>query len=473
MTDLSRLAFVDLETTGGNPVSDRITEIGIITVDNGVARRWSRMVNPGCRISPFIQHLTGITPEMLEDAPGFEALADDVQAQLAGRIFIAHNARFDYGFLKNAFKRLGKAFQADVVCTVKLSRKLFPQHHKHNLDSLIERHGLQTPGRHRALADAELIWQFWQRLQAEPGETALQAAIADQSRRPCLPPHLDPEVLDDIPDQPGVYLFFGEGDVLLYVGKSIRLRRRVLSHFQADTREYRALRLAQQTHRIAWQETVGELGALLLESRLIKDRQPVHNRQLRRSNTLCSWQLVEQAPGDFRPRLVCGDDVTLAHGQTLYGLFTARRDATRALRSLAEAQGLCLSLLGLEKTTGKHSPCFAQQLGQCKGACIGKEPRINHSARLMAALARLKLKAWQYEGPIGIVERDPVSEREDIHVVADWCYLGTAQSESGLADILAGKARPAFDRDTYTLLARHLEKQPAVLNLARAASPGD
>lgn len=459
---LERLAFVDLETTGANPVADRITEIGIVTVEGETVTRWNSLINPGCRIPPFIQTLTGITQEMVADAPTFEALSDELLVRLKGCTFIAHNARFDYGFLKNEFKRLGRRFQADVVCTVKLSRTLFPHFHKHNLDSLIERHGLQADDRHRALADADLIWQFWQQVQNHPG---LGEAIRLQFKRPSLPPHLDPGVLEDIPDLPGVYLFYGADEVLLYVGKSINLRQRVLSHFNADTREYHELRLGQQTHRIEWHETVGELGALLLESRLIKERQPIHNRKLRRNNELCTWQLVEHPLGSLRPELVCGDAVDLAKGQALYGLFSSPREATRALHSIAQANGLCLAILGLEKTAGTGKPCFAYQLLQCRGACIGQEPLVNHAARLISALAKLKLKAWPYDGPVGIVERDPVSEREEIHVLLGWSHLGTARDQTELATILAGQTRPVFDKDTYKLLAKHLAVKPKVICL--------
>lgn len=463
--DLERLAFVDLETTGANPVSDRITEIGVVIVEGDTVTSWNSLVNPGCRIPPFIQTLTGIDDAMVADAPSFAELADEIHVKLAGHIFIAHNARFDYGFLKNEFKRLGRHFQADVICTVKLSRRLFPAFHRHNLDSLIERHGLHITHRHRALGDAEAIWQFWQQVQAQPGPEVVQEAISHQLKQPTLPPNLDPSVLDDIPDLPGVYLFYGEGDALIYVGKSVNLRQRVLSHFNADTREFRELRLGHQTHRIEWRETVGELGALLLESRLIKELHPVHNRHLRLNAEICSWQLEEVAPGDFRPRLVFGEELDLGRGQDLYGLFTSKREAQQALKSIAEAHQLCLAILGLEKTAGPGRACFGYQVRKCQGACIGKEPIGMHSARLMAALGKLKLKPWPYPGPIGVVERDEVSERVEIHVIDGWRHLGTAHSEAEVADILEREGRAVFDRETYKLLMKALSGKPEIIRL--------
>src|SRR4051812_6492089 len=167
MTNYGKLIFIDLETTGANPAVDRITEIGIIEVEGECITRWSTLVNPGLSIPPFIQNLTGISNEMVRDAPTFGTVSEELLARLEGGIFIAHNARFDYGFLRNAFKEIGHTLRCDVLCTVKLSRKLFPQEAKHNLDALTARHNLITEVRHRALADADLLWQFWNKIQEE------------------------------------------------------------------------------------------------------------------------------------------------------------------------------------------------------------------------------------------------------------------------------------------------------------------
>jgi len=453
-----RLAFIDLETTGANPLRDRITEIGIVEVDGDQVTTWSTLVNPQRPIPAFIQQLTGIDNAMVADAPTFAQVAEELADRLHGRLFIAHNARFDYGFIKNEYLRLGQRFRADVLCTVRLSRKLFPEYPKHNLDSLIVRHSLETGDRHRALADADLIWQFWRLLKRDQGEDALAGAIQLQLTRPTLPPHLDPALIDDLPDSPGVYLLYGENDALLYVGKSINLRKRVLSHFAADTREYKEMRLTQEVRRIDWHETVGELGALLLESRLVKECQPIHNRRLRRASDLCAWRLQEVAPGDFRPRLVSGQEADFGRSAELFGLFASKREATNTLRKIAEAYELCPSVLGLDKSAQTGRPCFAHQVGKCKGACVGKEPIGLHSARLMAALAKLKLKAWPYPGAIGLVERNDFLDVEEIHVVDGWRYLGTAKSESEIHELLEQARLTQFDMDTYKLLKSHMAK---------------
>lgn len=453
-----RLAFIDLETTGGNPAHDRVTEIGVVEVDGDCVSTWNTLINPERAIPQFIQQLTGIRDDMVADAPTFAQVAGALAGRLEGRLFIAHNARFDYGFVKHEYQRLGQRFRADVLCTVRLSRRLFPQYPRHNLDSLIARHGLETGDRHRALADADLIWQFWRLVRREHGEDALAEAVGQQLARPSLPPHLDPALLDELPESPGVYLFHGENDALLYVGKSVNLRQRVLSHFAADTPEYRAMRLTQEVRRIHWHETVGELGALLLESRLVKEGQPFHNHRLRRAAELCAWRLDEAAPGDFRPRLVSADDPGFGYAGDLFGPFATARQAKLALKKIAEAHALCPVVLGLEKPARPKGPCFAFQLDRCRGACVGKEAIGPHSARLMAALAKLKMRPWAYAGAIGLVERDDFLDVEEVHVVSGWRYLGTARSEAGIHELLEQAGNARFDLDIYKLLKTQLAK---------------
>jgi DNA polymerase III epsilon subunit family exonuclease len=197
------LAFVDLETTGATAANDRITEIGIVEVDaDGTVREWQQLLNPGISIPPFIEQLTGISNAMVANAPSFEAVASEALRRLEGRLFIAHNAKFDYGFLKSEFKRLGITFRASVLCTVKLSRALFPEHKRHNLDSLIERHALYAEARHRALADAQLIHQFWRKIHVDRNILDIEAALQAQNANPSLPAHIDASIVDDLPESP-------------------------------------------------------------------------------------------------------------------------------------------------------------------------------------------------------------------------------------------------------------------------------
>ncbi len=447
----TRLAFVDLETTGATITSDGITEIGIVEVDADGVREWSSLVRPEGRIPPFIESLTGISNAMVADAPLFEQLAEELYARLDGCLFIAHNARFDYGFLKNAFRRVGIEFKPDVLCTVKLSRKLYPGFGRHNLDSLIERHRLPVTERHRALADARLIWHFWQDLYRTLPPDQISAAVQTVMARPSWPSHLDPACLDDMPDTPGVYLFYDDTELPLYIGKAVQLRRRVLSHFSGDHRSSKEMLLSQQVRRIEWKPAAGEVGALLQEALLVKKLQPAHNHQLRRSDEVCAWRLVRK--GDtFKLALAHPDDLFFGDEDNLYGPFASHRKATDALRALADAHQLCHGLIGLEKVkAGK--PCFGSQVKRCLGACVGREPAPEHFARLIEALARWRLPPWPYPGAIGLREGD------GLHVLDHWGYAGSVDgADIAGARRLAAAGMPAFDRDVYQLLKVRLGK---------------
>jgi DNA polymerase III subunit epsilon len=444
------LAIVDLETTGAHPAWDRVTEIAVVEVQDGdVVSEWSTLVNPGTSIPPAIQALTGITNAMVAGAPAFEDLAAGLYERLEGRVFVAHNARFDYGFLRHEFERAGLRFQARTLCTVKLSRRLYPAHSRHNLDSLIERHQLKCEARHRAMGDAQAVWQFLRVAAEERGLELLQDTVRQLAQLPALPAHIPREVVDAIPEAPGVYLFYGENDTPLYVGKSVTLRSRVLQHFSDDVRSPREAQIAREIRRIEWRRSCGELGALLQEAALVKEMLPVFNRQLRRANELCGF-LFDAKKLD----LVQKEDINSETIPFLCGVFRSRRSALDALRELANEHRLCLRALGFEK--GGKGACFRHQIGRCAGVCAGREDLHVHHARAAAALAAFKTAAWPWPGPVGIVEEDSGREAVDIHVVHNWCLLGTAHSEAEVAELLEGAPRPRFDLDHYKILARHL-----------------
>ena len=449
------LAFVDLETTGANASQDRITEIGIILVDDSGVQEWSSLVNPETRISGFIENLTGISNEMVSEAPRFCDLASRVFKMLEGRIFVAHNARFDYAFLKQSFLREGIDFSAKTLCTVKLSRRLNPGYPKHNLDTLIERHGLRVSGRHRALADAQLIYQFWEKIQATIPQEIIQSAVKALLGRPSTPTHIDLTMIDGLPESPGVYLFYGENDLPLYVGKSVNIRQRVMSHFTADVTSAKEMSLSQQVRRIEHIKTGGEIGALLKEAALVKKLQPTHNRQLRRNNELCSIQLKDSSEG-LEVHVAYASELDFATTSSLYGLFKSKREALKALTEIAEEHALCKAIIGLEKVKA-GSPCFGWQLKKCRGACIGDEPRLAHDARLLAGLGKLKIKMWPFDGPAYL------KEGEEILLIENWAYLGSATSEDEIWQIMDGR-QTRFDRDTYKILSTAAGRlQPLVL----------
>jgi len=442
------LAFVDIETTGSHFDRDRITEIGIKTLSGDQIHVWERLINPQTYIPQNIQRLTGISLQMVENQPSFDEIAKELKQALEGKIFIAHNARFDYGFIKASFKRIGIDFKPKVLCTVKLSRLLFPDQARHNLDTIIHCHGLQVSARHRALGDADILLQFWRVCEAKFGKEKLNEVINQLVGNPSLPSNIDKELIDSIPDAPGCYIFYGDNKVPLYIGKSISLRSRVMGHFQGALTQRKEMKLSLQIRDIDWIETSGELGALILESRLIKERMPSMNIKLRRSKDLCGWSLVQDESGLLTPALVTHHQLAPGLQDNLYGLFYSKREAHSYLKAIAKKHHLCEALLGLEKRVEGKS-CFGYQVKQCSGACLNLTPITLHNLQLKTVLELFKVQVWPYAGPIAI------KEGSEMIVVDKWCYLGTAINQDELYE-LAQSGEAEFDLDIYKIVKKAL-----------------
>jgi DNA polymerase-3 subunit epsilon len=444
-----RFAFVDLETSGISAAVDRITEIGMVLVDDEqVVEEWSSLVHPGCAIPPDIQALTGITNAMVRDAPPFEALLPSVLQRLDNRLLVAHNARFDYGFLKAECRRVGVRFNADVLCTVRLSRKLYPQFKTHSLDALIQRHALHACERHRALADARLIAQFIAHVRQQVTPAAVQHAIQELLKLPALPAHLDEAsvaLLRTLPESPGVYTFLGLQGQPLYIGKARNLRERVRAHFYADSRHSNDARLATETHALQIEPTGGEFTALLREMQAIKTCAPLHNVALRKRASVCF--LEADVPG-HTPRIVALERLAPPHpsseGRMRYGPFGSRSGARAVLAQLGRTHRLCDAALGLKQGNG---PCFSRQIHRCEGLCEGAETPQTHHARLLSALEPWAFPSWPYAGPVALQEHDPESGLTQTVVFDQWCAWHGGQTQ-------------AFDVDIFRLLRRHIARQP-------------
>ena len=466
------LAFVDLETTGGNAAYDRITEVGILRVMNGeLVEEWSSLVNPERPIPPHIEAFTGINDGMVAGAPRFAEIAATVREKLRGAVFVAHNARFDYSFLRSEFAKADMSFTAPVLCTVKLSRRLFPEHVRHNLDAVMERNGLTCDARHRALGDARVLHDFWCKMRRDLPQVRLASAVQTLLGAQRLPAHLPPGLADDLPEGPGAYRFFAEDGALLYVGKSNSLRSAVFGHLAAGDASPNDRRLAALVRRVDWVPTAGEFGAMLREAKWIRERKPLYNRHARSSAQACTLRVgaprttLEGARLDRAPvvQAVLIDALEPQELNQSFGVFHSERDARKALIDIARARELCLKVLGLEDGTGS---CFAYQVGKCRGACVGKEPLVLHDTRLQLALSSLKLKAWPFPGRIALRERpargytSDGTPDSDLHVLDHWTYLGTAHTEEELAALRAAPAPCAFDVDIYRILLRYLSNHP-------------
>ncbi|MDN2661963.1 exonuclease domain-containing protein [Psychromonas sp. 14N.309.X.WAT.B.A12] len=469
MVDFSRLAYIDLETTGTKPTRDQITEIAIVQTLNGViVSTWQSLICPNTHIPLMIQKLTGITPEMVADAPTIDEVLPVIIEKLAGHVLVAHNARFDVGFLRNAFKQNHREFKYPVVCTVKLSREMYPNVKRHNLDSIIKRLDLICESRHRAMDDAAILPQIVARMRSDFNEQAVLEAMQSQQRLSSVPPHINPDIFSAMPNEPGVYLFYGETGNLLYVGKSVQIRARVISHFSSDHSHDREMRMAQQVYDIEWVTTAGEFSALVLESELVKSRAPLFNRQLRKQKSLFTIYWENNIDQEIsQPSVI---DINTLSTQSkkaslnnTYGLFKNRRTALEALRKLKDENKLCGIQLGLEKGKG---PCFSYQLKKCKGICCGQESDIAYQIRMQQALAPIKIKGWPYQGAIGIKEYNEKSDISCIHIISHWLYLGKVNDESELADF-DFDVTAKLDIDFYKICISQLQKSHALINLQK------
>ena len=470
------LAFVDVETTGSSPARERVTEIGVVRVDfDGDDVRvdeWSTLVNPGVPIPAEIQWLTGITNEMVRAAPPFAEISQRVFDRLEGAIFVAHNARFDYGFLRAEFNRAGVSFNARTLCTVRLSRHLYPDRSPHTLDAIIARFNLDGEPRHRALGDARVLWRLLQRLSDRHSPTEIELAVHALLRRPALPPNLPPDAIDALPHASGVYLFYGLNEHPIYIGKSVDLRARVAGHFNSD-RAPRELRLSQEIHRLEWEETAGEFGALLRESELIKTRLPAHNVAARRILN----QVLLGFDEDGCTTLTHATAFEFAQLGRCYGPFGSRASVRRCMTELAAEHRICLKAIGLEgrrKAAHDGAPCFNYQLRKCNGACVGREARDDHLARIKELMRPWLLPEWPHAGAIALVERNDERFQEQWHVFDRWCWLGTVKSPNAALD-LAHDAPRVFEADAARLAVQALSARGpwplTKVELAANASP--
>lgn len=444
--------FVDIETNGLDHVRGRVIEVAALRVENGkVVKKFTSLINPETELPYFITRLTGITTNDLKSAPVFYQIADELQAVIEGAVFVAHNVRFDYSFLKQEFKRLERPFLPKQLCTVKLSRALYPHERSHKLQSLIDRHGFTYNARHRAYDDAAILWQFVQHVQKHFPPEQVAAAVAQQIKSPAVPRALRPELVRDLPETPGVYIFEDARGRPLYVGKSVNIKKRVMSHFGRDHAESREFKIAQTIKHIRTEQTPGELTALLLESKLVKQLQPVYNRQLRRISKLLLARQRRNNSGYIEISLEETDHIDPDTTGDILAVYPRRGRAKDSLNDMVRTFDLCPKLLGLEKSKGA---CFMRQLHKCRGACVEQEPVDLYNRRLLSAFENQRIQAWPFKGPILL---DEAWQDDSTHavIVDKWCVIGELNQEPYCEPIVSW-AEQAFDLDTYKILQSYL-----------------
>lgn len=447
-------AILDIETTGGSPRAEKITEIAVFFYDGEkIVDEWSTLINPEKNIPHFITGLTGISNEMVADAPKFYEIAKELVERTEGCVVVGHNVGFDYGFIKSEFKRLGFEYDRDTLCTVKLSKKIIPGHKSYSLGKLCAELGIEIKDRHRAAGDAMATVELFELLQrTSKGEgSSIEQHLPSALKYKNLNGNLSVEDIEALPDKAGTYYFYDEKNTLLYIGKSISIKKRVLSHL-GNNGTKRATEMRERIASISYELTGSELIALLKESEEIKNNKPMYNRAQRRS--LSHWGLYEgfDAFGYSTLKLAKVSDMLEAPVTA----FNNKAEARETLSKLVEKHWLCQKLCGLYVTEGA---CFHYGIRQCNGACVQKEAVKDYNKRVEELLSKYKLD----QGNMLIIDegRD-LNERSIVRIekgmYLGYGYISIDEGYLGIEQMLEC-IKPALDnRDVRQILSSWLRK---------------
>lgn len=450
-----RYSIIDIETTGGNASRDKITEIAIYVHDGEkVVDEFVSLVNPECLIPPYISRLTGITDEMVADAPKFYEIAKQIVKVTDGSVFVAHNAAFDYSFVREEFKSLGFNFSKDYLCTVKLSRKLIPGFRSYSLGNLCADLGINLENRHRASGDAlATVKLFEMLLQKNQEQQVMETYIKNDFINLRFPPGFDRKIIETLPETAGVYYFHNEDGSTIYIGKSNNIKKRVLSHF-SNKQTKRAIELRNSIHDITFEITGSELIALLLESEEIKTKQPLFNRAQKK--LLFNFGIYSGTSENGYTTIRVGKvNERWNDGEPI--LTTSSADEAKLIvEKLVRNYQLCQKLSGIYEIA--HA-CFAYSIHQCNGACVGKEDAAVYNKRAAAAIDSLDYKHPNFM----IVDRGRTSTERSVVNIEKGKYMGygffDTEYTPAYPDLLKDYIKHRNDnRDVHKIIRHFLQK---------------
>lgn len=421
-------AIVDIETTGGSSAYHKITEIAIFLHDgNKVIDTFHSLINPERNLPPFITSLTGITNEMLQEAPKFYEVAKDIFQFTENAIFVAHAVNFDYNFVREEFKSLGGDFRRKKLCTVRLSRKIFPGHRSYSLSNLCKRFGIHNAARHRAFGDAEATVKLFDLLLKNDTDGMIGKSLNRESKEAILPPYLARATFEKLPEDTGVYYFHNEGGKVIYVGKAINIRKRIYSHFTAAGKT--KLAFHDKIHDVTYTLTGTELIALLLESYEIKRLFPLYNQAQKFTNG--TWALIDYFDNKGIHRLSLGRiNKTVNPVTTFKSLESARNFMFRFIEEFE----LCSKCCGMQNSPDS---CFDFKIHKCRGVCAGAENTGDYNQRVKEALN-------QYYGTLEtklIVDKGRSENEKSLVLVEHGVYRGFGYFDSEQAYSSVEEAR--------------------------------
>jgi len=375
-------AIVDIETTGSYASANGITEVAIYVFDGKkVVEKFETLINPGQPIPRYIQSFTGITDEMVADAPEFENVAENISRLLNENIFIAHNVNFDYSFLKSHLLRAGHDLRSKKLCTVRLSRRIFPGFPSYSLGNLCRSLEIDINNRHRAGGDAEATVKIFSKLLENDKEDFIAKSLLRNSKEQSLPPNVPKKDFEILPTTPGVYYFHDKKGKIIYVGKAINIRNRVNSHFSNNSETRQKQNFITHIHSISFKSCATELMASILESVEIKKYWPKFNYTQKHWEDVFGIYTYEDRNGYLRLAIEKNKkNLTPVH--TFHNL----SEGHNWLRWVIKEYGLCAKLCFLEKGNGA---CTGTENKSCKGACIKKESKTAYNKRVKKAIAEM------------------------------------------------------------------------------------
>jgi len=376
-------AIVDIETTGTYAAANGITEISIQVFDGEkVVEKFETLINPLQNIPRYIQSFTGITNQMVEDAPTFSQVAEKIYQVLHDKIFVAHNVNFDYSFIKNNLAIAGFELNVKKLCTVRMSRKIFPGFASYSLGNLCYSLGIPIHERHRAGGDARATVQVLNLLLQHDREQFIAKSLQRTSKEQVLPPNVSKQDFEKLPSRPGVYYFHNQKGKIVYVGKAINIKKRVNSHFSNNSDSRQKQNFLKHTYSISFQTCATELMACLLESSEIKRLWPAFNYSQKRWEDVYGIFSYEDQNGYLRLAI----EKNKKNLQPVY-TFHYLADGRSMLQGLVNKFLLCNKFCCLQSST---ISCTGIEENICKGACEKKEPAAIYNERVLAAIASLQ-----------------------------------------------------------------------------------
>lgn len=415
-------AIVDIETTGGYAANHRITEIAIYLHDGvQITDTFHTLINPGRSIPYYITGLTGITSEMVLSAPAFNEIAPQVFEKLDGKVFVAHNAHFDYSFLKKEFEQAGINWQARKLCTVRLSRKIIPGLRSYSLGSLAESLGIEITNRHRAKGDASATVRIFDQLLQRDRDSHIIKALKRNSGETILPPNLPKEQFDKLPAKCGVYYFHDARGNVIYVGKAINIKKRIAGHFTGDAREWSRSKIRNEIHHVTYELTGNELIALILESQEIRKLWPKYNQA--QKYRVEEWGIYNYEDRNGYQRFSVN---LVTRGSRPLMRFSAKGDAWNFLWEKVREFKLCPKLSGLQVSKGL---CFNYQTGECQGACMCIESVKKYNKRIERAISSLSSQG----SSVAIIGKGRNVDEQSLVLVEKGSYLGFGFFDSNVS----------------------------------------